>query len=70
MCKYDIDLSRFPSLTAMTLDIEGFPSKSDKFLVRVAFLEIYNEKISDLMVCYRTSARNVIPCSNAFSSCS
>lgn len=31
-------------------DIEHYPSKSDRFLVRTAFLEIYNEKISDLMV--------------------
>ncbi len=32
------------------LDIEHYPNKSDRFLVRTAFLEIYNEKISDLMV--------------------
>lgn len=31
-------------------DIEHYPRKSDRFLVRTAFLEIYNEKISDLMV--------------------
>ena len=35
------------------LDIENFPNKSDRFLVRVSFLEIYNEKISDLMVSSR-----------------
>ena len=31
-------------------DIEHYPRKQDRFLVRTAFLEIYNEKISDLMV--------------------
>lgn len=33
-------------------DIENFANKSDRFLVRISFLEIYNEKISDLMVCH------------------
>ena len=34
-----------------SLDIESCPSKTDRFLVRTSFLEIYNERISDLMVC-------------------
>ena len=31
-------------------DIENFVKKDDRFLVRTSFLEIYNEKISDLLV--------------------
>ena len=31
-------------------DIEQYPKKGDRFLLRTAFLEIYNERISDLMV--------------------
>ena len=44
----------FLFIFSMYTDIEEFPSKSDRFLVRVSYLEIYNEKISDLMVrkCY------------------
>lgn len=37
-------------LNGMITDIEHYPNKRDRFLVRTAFLEIYNEKISDLMV--------------------
>ncbi len=31
-------------------DIENYPSKKDRFLVRTSYMEIYNEKLSDLMV--------------------
>ena len=31
-------------------DIENCPSRNDRFLVRTSFLEIYNERISDLLV--------------------
>ena len=45
----------------LCLDIEHYPNKSDRFLVRTAFLEIYNEKISDLMVgitCFLKKGQN------------
>lgn len=37
--------------------IESCPSKTDRFLVRTSFLEIYNERISDLMDSSRDNLR-------------
>ncbi len=39
-------------MTILTLstDIENYPSKKDRFLVRTSYMEIYNERLLDLMV--------------------
>lgn len=34
----------------VTVDIRSTATKRDRFLVRVSFLEIYNERITDLLV--------------------
>lgn len=38
-------------LLVLTVDIQNQASSSARFLVRCSYLEIYNEKISDLIVC-------------------